>query len=159
LWRYTANLFVPTAATGDAYFILLNKYTPVSGPYNWSVELKLDATTGLVTDDFSGATTPPSTRIGGPTALIRNSWVPIQVDMNLTANTVNIYYNNALLSSGTWTTGTSSILNLAAVDLFSNASSGVYFDNLSLAQIPEPGVASLLALGVLAILRQKYRRA
>src|SRR2546426_5771422 len=51
LWRYTANLFVPLNATGDAYFILLNKYNDF-GPYDWSVELQLNATTGLITDDF-----------------------------------------------------------------------------------------------------------
>jgi hypothetical protein len=157
LWRYTANVFVPTAATGDAYFILLNKYTPVSGPNDWSVELQLNATTGLFIDDFTGNVNPPSVRAGGPAALIRNRWVPIQVDMNLTANSVSIYYDNTLLSSGTWNTDTGSILNLAAVDLFSNASSGVYFDNLSLAQVPEPATASLLGLGVLCFLWRRRK--
>jgi len=157
LWRYTANVFVPTTATGDAYFILLNKYTAggVATDYDWSVEMQLNATTGLFIDDESGAVASPHSRTGGPAPLIRNRWVPIQVDMNLTANTVSIYYDGALFSSGTWTTDANSILNLAAVDMFSNASSGVYFDNLSLTQVPEPGAACLLALGLLAALRRR----
>jgi predicted metalloprotease with PDZ domain len=42
-----------TAATGDAYFILLNKYAN-GGPYDWSVEMQLNATTGLFIDDEVG---------------------------------------------------------------------------------------------------------
>jgi hypothetical protein len=144
-WSYTAMQYIPGNFTGTTYFILLNTYAD-GGPYNWSIQHSFNGTSGAILDDL---------RTENPVTMVRDAWVPIRVDFDLTANTVNTYYNNQLLSTGTWTTGTTSALNLAAVDLFANNTSPVYYDNISLTQIPGPASFALLGLGGLIAGRRR----
>ena len=67
-------------------------------------------------------------------------WVEIRVEIDLTANTQAVYYNNQLLFQDTWTDHVSGggSLNIAAVDLFANSASTVYYDDLSLAAPVQP---------------------
>src|ERR1043165_2192624 len=60
-YEYTANIYVPGNTTGNAYFILLNGYADPSGPFNWSVEYKIDGTAGTFSDDYTNG---PSTVSG-----------------------------------------------------------------------------------------------
>lgn len=144
VWTYTANLYMPSGRTGITYFIMLNTYSNDGDPNNedWSIQLPMTAA-GVVTDDMRTET---------PRTLNLNAWNEIRVVADLTANSVNTYINNQLLSTGTWTTSGSSALNIAAVDLFANNSSNVFYDNLSL--VPEPVSGMLLALG-LALIRRR----
>ncbi len=133
-WVYTAWQYVPTNFTGQSYFILLNTYSD-GGTNNWSTQLCFDASAGLVKDDVpgdcSGATGLP---------LVTGQWVEIRVEIDLTANTQAVYYNNQLLFQDTWTDHVSGggALNIAAVDLFANNASTVYYDDLSLAAPAQP---------------------
>ncbi len=145
-WRYSAWQYIPSTATGRTYFILLNTYNDF-GPYDWSVQLPFDLTANTLTDDHvPGASLP----------LVRNAWVELRVDIDLTADTRSIYYNGSLLSTRAWTTGTGSVLNIAAVDLYANSETGpantVYYDSISL--VPEP-MAGLLLLAAGLLLRRR----
>jgi hypothetical protein len=138
-WAYTVYHYVPTGQIEDSYFILLNRYIDgihVGG--DWSVEVQFNATSNLVIDDFSNAVAAPHTRTGGPVTLIRDRWVPVVATFDLDNNTVEITYDGAPLSSGTWTTAAGSQLAMQAVDLFSfhvPRTGGHFMDDISLEQV------------------------
>jgi hypothetical protein len=157
-WRCTANLFIPTNYSGNEYFILLNQYTPGGEPKNWSIELLLNGDDDAISDDYqTGHFGVPIVRTGSAVPLTRGVWSQIRVDFDLTADTVTEYYNGTEIATGPWRTYQDSILNLAALDLYSESGDGIYFDNLSLTQIPEPAAAMLVALAVPLLLRRRKR--
>jgi hypothetical protein len=152
-WEYTTNVFVPTAYTGDTYFILMNQYGN-AGPFNWSIEYKINGTNNTFSDDYTNGTAVPSggnTRVGVNAALIRGAWTQIRVDFDLTNNYMQAFYNGAAISNGSWKTSATSTLTLAAVDLFADTGTSVFYDNASLRQIPAPSGLALLGLGGLLI--------
>jgi hypothetical protein len=149
-WSYTAYQFIPAGlTTGNTYFILLNKYND-GGPYAWSVQLNFDLAAGTVVDDSTTPATPP-------VSLVRNAWVPIRADFDLTADTLSTYYNNTLVYSGTWKRGNATALNaFQAVDLYANNAGAVFYDDMALVQIPAPATAG--ALGAFALVATRRRR-
>ncbi len=134
-WTYIAWQYIPGSFSGTTYFIINNLYND-GGPYNWSIQIPFDATSGLMTDDYSGDLQP----------FITDQWVEIRVEIDLDADFREVYYNGALFSSWTWTTDVDSVLEIGAVDLFANGASSVYYDNLSLVPAPT-GALVLLGLG------------
>ena len=131
-WTYTAWQFLPTGFAGKTYFILLNAY-PTAGNESWSVQLCFDATAGVVRDDVAGDCTSATTR-----PLVLNQWVEIRVVVNLTADTASVFYNDALLYSGTWTSHilAGGALSVAAVDLFANVATSAFYDDISVSDLP-----------------------
>ncbi len=149
-WTYSTNIYIPSALTGgNTYFILLNKYQD-AGPataYNWSVQLNFNLATNTVIDDV---TAPAS----APVTLVRDQWIPLRIELNLTSDTLNSYYNNNLIFSGAWKRGNANAAAaLAAVDLYANNAGSVYYDNFNL--VPAPASMSLLALGGLFAARRR----
>jgi len=146
LWTYRANMFVPTAFTGDSYFILLNTYNHF-GPYNWSVQIHANGPSNTMMRDDGGGSLP----------LIRGRWVELRTEVNLNNDTYNVFYDNVPLgvANRSWTNGLSGggVLEIDAVDLFANGASSVYWDNLSL--VPEPASLTLLGLGALVLVRRR----
>jgi hypothetical protein len=145
-WSYTAWQYIPQGFTGLTNFILNNVYND-GGPYQWAVQLGFNSATGLVTDD-NGRTEVPINYVVG-------QWAEIRVDFDLTANTISEYYNGTLLSSGAWAAGVTPVLALGGVDLFANTGSVVYYDDMSLRQIPAPGSLGLLGLAGLVAARRR----
>ena len=117
-WQY-----IPSDFTGQTYFILLNTYTDV-GATNWSTQLMFESTSNTISEAYNLESTLP---------LIIDQWVQIRVVINHPANTQDIYYNGQLLVSKSWTEGASGggAQNLAAIDLYANASTSVYYDDIS----------------------------
>jgi hypothetical protein len=130
---YTAWQYVPTDMQGVSYFILLNSYDDAGATNNWSVQVNFDAAQNLVIND--GAS-------GGTLPLVKGQWVELRVEIDLTANTQAFYYNNQMLYLGSWTEEVSGggALNIGAVDLFANAASSVFYDDMSLTAGGEPTV-------------------
>jgi len=151
LWSFSVNQYVPSASSGNSYFILMNKYKAggAAADYNWSVQIQNDMALNRVISDQGGGAFLP---------LVRDSWNTLRFDINFGANTVSEFYNGALLSTHAWHDG-SGANALAAIDLYANNAGPVYYDNLSITtSVPEPGSLSLLALGGLAFfLRRKTR--
>jgi RHS repeat-associated protein len=123
IWAYTARQFVPTNFSGRQYFILLNKYND-GGPYNWSIQVYFDSAQNKVISDFDGANLP----------LIKGRWVDIRVEINLNTDIQIFYYGATKLYQKSWTGGVSGggTKNIAAVDLYANGASAIYYDDISL---------------------------
>lgn len=131
VWNYTAWQYIPTDFSGESYFILMNQYTPAGGGTgNWSTQVHFQSATNLVIGD------PGPGNPGGTLPLVKGQWVPIRVLIDLNADTQTFYYNNQVLYTGSWTEGQSGggSLNIAAVDLYANSASVVYYDDLALTQ-------------------------
>ena len=68
--------------------------------------------------------------------LVTDEWVEIRVEIDLDADWHELYYDGDLLYERAWTAGPfgagDGFLNIAAVDLFANLATSVYYDNMSL---------------------------
>jgi len=159
-WRYTANVFVPTSFTVTnevAWFILMSDYTDPGTANHWSVQIEMTAA-GMVSDPFDGGTTTP-------TSLVRGQWVPITVDIDLGANTKVEKYNGTTILSAPWKDLTGGTANIGAVDLYANSPDDLtggntvpfFYDNLSLAAVPEPATMTALALGIVTLIRRRRK--
>lgn len=147
-WRYTAWQYIPQDFTGVTDFILNSQYND-GGPYQWAVQMGFDATTGRVTDDNG--------RTSNVVNLVRGQWAEIRVDFDLTANTISEFYNGSLVATGTWNSASYPALALQSVDLYAATGSVVFYDDMSLAQIPTPSGAAVLGLGGLLVARRRRR--
>jgi hypothetical protein len=150
-WVFSLWQYVPSASSGSTYVILLNQYAD-GGPHNsqnWSVEIQNNLDTGKVISDLS--------LLPASMDLIRNRWVEYQFRVDFSANSVAEYYDGQLLSTHPWQDG--GLNQLQAVDLYSEHSGPVYYDNLTVQQVPEPAVLTLLGLGAaaLAVVRRRSR--
>jgi hypothetical protein len=93
-WTYTAWQYIPASYTGQSYFLLLNTYND-GGPYNWSLQVQFDSTTNTVISEFDALSLP----------IIRERWVQLRDEIDLTLNTQSFYYDNQLLVTKSWTEG------------------------------------------------------
>lgn len=129
VWTYTAWQYIPTNFSGTTYFILLNQYDDAGFNLNWSTEVAFDSITDQLSNDGPD---------GGTLPIIYGQWVPIVVEIDLDADTQRFYYGGDLLFAGSWSNGMSGggITSIRAVDLFANGATAVYYDDLSLVEVP-----------------------
>ncbi len=142
-WSFSAWQYIPTSFDSvgggefaGTYFLLLNTYN-AGGPYNWSVQLQFDSNDGLM-KVFHGNGLDT---IDVPYDMDR--WVKIQTIVDLDNDWTQIYYDDDLITEYTWTGGIlgegGGALDIAAVDLFGNGSTSVYYDDLVLEPIAPSG--------------------
>lgn len=131
VWMFKTWQYIPSEFSGQSYFLLLNVYNDF-GPYNWSTQVMFDGTSGMVISDPEGDAVP----------MIRGQWVEIEVRIDLDANLQAFYYDGQQLFQKSWTEGVSGggVLDIAAVDLYANSASAIYYDDISLA--PDAPVAT-----------------
>lgn len=123
-WVFRAKQFVSSSSVGDTYLILLNRYAH-GGPYSWSVQLRCNASTGVIQENRTGS--------GPSLPLVTNQWKEIRCEIDIDANQVSVYYDNQLLVTQTWKiAGDANAQNaLACIDLYSdNAGSLAYYDDI-----------------------------
>jgi len=121
-WWIRVRVYIPSSQTGNTYFIVLNTYAH-GGPYNWSSQLRFSATDGVV--ESVGGTDNPS---GATAALVTNQWTEAWIEVDLDANTQNIYYQGVQFDSIPW--NVSGANAIATFDLFSDGASESYMDNV-----------------------------
>jgi len=125
-WVYTAWQYIPNDFTGMSYFILLSAYDDAGATNVWNVQVNFDADTNLVTSEMDSNTVP----------LIKGQWNQIRCDIDLDSDYLAIYYADMLIVEKTWSEtydGTGGgPMEIAAVDLWSNGASPVYYDDMSL---------------------------
>lgn len=126
-WVYSAKQYVPSGMVGQSYFILLNQYDDAGVTNNWSTQVYFDYAAGTVVNTGIGAETLP---------LITDQWVDISVVIDLDNDVQTFYYGGDVLYTGSWKEGISGggIANIAAVDLFANLATTVYYDDIALWQ-------------------------
>jgi hypothetical protein len=152
LWRFSGKQYISGNVTGNSYFILLDKYVD-GGPDHWAIQTHFNLGTGTFVEEGSGS----SSSMTG--SIIRDRWVDIAYDIDLTANSVKFYYNGANVFTKVWQDGTG-INQLQAIDLYADnttLSGPVFYDDLKLALVPEPSIFALggLAAAALALFRRK----
>jgi len=158
-WSVSAMQYLGGNQKGSTYFILMNKYADGknNNAASWSTQLRFDLAAGRVYDDYRG----------GSVAISTNAWASIRVDIDLTANTVKHFYNEMLISQGTWTRGGASANALAAINLYTGAKNVAYYDNVtvssaselsSAARVPTQGAFVTMAVAGLIAMPRRRRR-
>lgn len=148
-WSLSIQQYIPSSSSGGTYVILMNQY-PAN--LNWSEQIYCDLTGGTIGSDMVPGSSVP---------LIKDEWITLRFDINLDTSSVSSFYNNTLVATHAWHSG-SGLNQLAALDLYADEDSvtgqvgAVYYDNLIL--IPEPSTVSLLLLGGVALLLRPRRR-
>lgn len=142
-YTFLSKVYVPGNYTGTSYFIMLNQYND-GGPYNWSVQIHFDAATDTAADDFGT----------GSVAFTRDTWLDLMVFIDLDADVVTSFLNGNTMGTRSWK-GATGFQEVAAIDLFANGASTIYYDDMQL--VPEPATMSALALGALALVRRRRK--
>jgi hypothetical protein len=135
-WVFSAKHYMPSTSVGISYFILLNNYPE---PFNWSLDLGMNPSTGLVTTTELANPTEFPGAVQNSVPLVRDQWVDIRCEIDLDAGAtgrLDVYYNNQLVTSGiTWAPVTGVPRHLAALDLYSQGCDKVFFDDVKLEEV------------------------
>jgi hypothetical protein len=118
-WVYTAWQYIPAEFSGQTYFILLSGYDDGGATDDWATQIVFDSTTNTVYPFQYGT---------GSLPLIKGQWVELRTVMDIDAQTWTFYYNGQILSTYTGI----NVHGIAAVDLFANLASPVYYDDILL---------------------------
>ncbi|MBE3120971.1 MAG: PKD domain-containing protein [Thermoplasmata archaeon] len=130
-WIFTAWQYIPVGQSGGTYggtyFIMNDVYTTGGSDTHWAVQIQFDNINNVVESEFD---------TGNPTLpLIYGQWVEIRVEIDFITDWFKFYYNDQLLIQKAWTAGVNNLddgtLCLAALDLFADSSTTVYYDDLS----------------------------
>jgi len=117
---FSVMQYIPSGTTGTTYFLLLNTYND-DGPNDWSIQMAFNLEAGIVTSDLGG---------GATANIIYDRWVEIRCVIDLDNNTVDEYYDGALLSAHQWDdTGNAT---LGCIDLYGNGASSIYYDDITI---------------------------
>lgn len=124
LIHYRFHQYIPSNFQGTSYFIMLNQYDDGGSSLNWSAQVQHQSSTGLIIDDGTGASRP----------YLTNQWIEVCIEIDLDQDKQNYYYNGSLFYSGTWSDHISGggITSFAAVSLYANSSTSVYYDGMIL---------------------------
>ncbi|HOB97368.1 MAG TPA: PEP-CTERM sorting domain-containing protein [Verrucomicrobiota bacterium] len=156
-WQISIDQYVPSSASSTAdnkfYLIFLNTYNDANQGLNWSIQTIGDLSTGL----FSEAGGTGNAAHSATAPIVKDAWATWTLDVDLDANSVQQYYNGAAFGTPfAWQVGGANAIG--AIDLYANNTGPVYYDNLTIQQIPEPSVLALIGLGGLALgLRRRVR--
>jgi hypothetical protein len=128
VWIFTAWQYIPNDFAGTTYFILLNTYTDGESDTNWSAQVIFNSVSGELFNEGPANGTLP---------IIKGQWVEIRDEIDLDADTQTFYYGGEILFSDSWTEGMTGggALNIAAVDLFADGASSIFYDDISLSQV------------------------
>jgi hypothetical protein len=127
-WTYKCMQYIPGDFSGDSYFILMSAYDGSGSPPGcvWTVQLSFNSATGVVQSQWVNEELP----------YVTGQWVEIRCEIDLDGDWLEIYYDGDLLAEHAWTDSVqgdgSAVKNIAAVDLFANSASIVYYDDISL---------------------------
>lgn len=115
----SAMQYIPSGSTGETFFILLNQYDDPGETNDWSVQMKFNLGTGVMTAEAEG---------GNATAtIIYDEWVELKFVIDLDANTCDWSYGSET-GSHQWDNDAHGTLQ--AIDLYSASASSVWYDDI-----------------------------
>ncbi|NJN71254.1 MAG: hypothetical protein HC801_13955, partial [Nitrospira sp.] len=143
-WSFTAWQYIPSdfssgggGGLAGSYFVLLNTYAIGSHPTSdWAVQIQIDSNDNMLKvfhgENFNRILVPYDD----------DRWMKIQVIVDIEEDWTRIYYDDDLVTEYSWTGGVfgsgGGAPDIAAVDLYANGSSGLYYDDLRLEKIDPP---------------------
>ena len=127
-WTFSVQTYMSSAAIGDFYVILLNQYNDASpADSNWSMQLRLGTADGVVKSQFDGATT----------SLIYDEWVEVRAEIDLDADSFDIYYDGTILAEDLiWSenVSTGGLTQIDVLDLYTPGAIPSYIDDVLLVE-------------------------
>jgi hypothetical protein len=143
-YTFKTYVYIPGDFVGQSYFIMLSDYVDGAGAGNqWAVQFRMDSDLGVVEYEFDGV----------QDVLITDQWIELRVEIDLDNDWHQFYYDGLLLHEKAWTAGPNNqgtgFLKIAAVDLFANGASPVYYDDFTLYG-PDLNIPDLDVTGELA---------
>jgi len=130
-WQYIPSDFASGGGGtfAGSYFNLLNTY-PTTEESHWSVQMQFDPNDGLLKvfhgDGLNTNDVPFET----------DRWVKIQVKVDLEDDWTQVYYDDQLTAEYSWIGGVlgegGGAMDIAAVDLFGQGTSSVFYDEFAL---------------------------
>jgi hypothetical protein len=133
-WIVRLRQFIPSTFSGQSYLVLFNEYDDGCSSCNWALQVYFDGTTGDMIDSGIPAATPRS--------YISDQWIDIMIEIDLDANTQRMLYNGTEFYATTWNDHVSGggPTEIAAIDLYANGSTEVFYDDFSITQkvVPAP---------------------
>ncbi len=135
-WVFSAWQYIPgdfwsggTGSMPGSYLILLNTYEPTEA-HHWSVQMQFDSKDGLLKVYYGNGTNT----IDVP--YVVDEWAEIAVVVDLDDDWTEVYYGGELVVGYAWTGGVlgggGGALRIAAVDLYAQGSTAVFYDDLAL---------------------------
>ena len=145
-WVYIPSAWLASPANQMSYFIMLNEYADL-GPYCWALQLEFISAAGIIRDfDARLASTP--------VPLVADQWIEIVVEFDLDNDTILATYNGATVTQGEWNVPANCSVATAAdltefrcLDLFSNGSTQIFYDDFSLNPVGGPACEPDLTTG------------
>jgi uncharacterized membrane protein len=123
-WTVTTQTYFPSTMPRPGYFIVMHAYNgvPAGATSSWAIILRLDPQSGQVFDDVNGHYPygPPV----AVAALVRDQWAEVRAEIDLDANTYDLYYAGERVITGrTYAPAGSSPAGpaIACLDLYSPA--------------------------------------
>jgi hypothetical protein len=143
-WSFTAWQYIPSDFEGGSgefegsTLILLNAYAG-GGPHepsDRSAQLDFDSNDGMLKiyygDGLNTVDVP----------YVPDQWVPIEIVVDLDTDWTQVYYNGGYVTEYSWTGGiyggAGAPAEIAAVQLFANGSTSIYYDDLAVTQVSGP---------------------
>lgn len=159
-WDFSAMTYIPSEGkAGETYFNLMNRFDQVTPVYHWSnveVHWRMKDAAGADVDlVWNNAFQPDEAAVTLP--IQYDTWVEVSADINLTNNTVEVFYGGVSLGAAAW--ADDPVHGIDCMDIFpiTSDASVIYYDDISL--VPEPtSLVMLLGLGLGALAVYLRRR-
>jgi len=119
--QFSAMQYIPSGTTGETYFILMNTYNDPGNGLDWSIQLKCNLATGIITAEAQGGNVT--------TQIVYDQWAEQKFVIDLVNNTCDWYYNGKLITTHQWDDNDHGTLQ--AIDLFANNASPIYYDDIT----------------------------
>lgn len=123
-WTFSVQTYMSSSAVGDAYVIILNQFNDATpGSSNWSMQVRLGSIDGIVESQFDGNTT----------SLIYDEWVELRAEIDLDADSFDIYYNGVAFAEDLiWSENVSGggLTQIDVLDLYVPNANPTYFDDV-----------------------------
>ncbi len=145
-WTFSCQTYMSSAAIGDFYVIILNQFNDADpGSSNWSMQVRLGTIDLTVESQFDGNTTD----------LILDEWVELRAEIDLDADTFDIYYNGVAFAEDLiWSENVSGggLTQIDVLDLYAPNANPTYIDDVKLVEADGGGCrADLDGDGALSI--------